>query len=113
MAADGSYLNMATTSRRRCARCSPPPASPAWPRPTTSPASRAWPRVNWLDMYPSPLEGGVFAGFQESQMDVKDKIRDQVTNHPVVLYMKGTPQTPMCGFSATATQLLKLSGASN
>ena len=46
-------------------------------------------------------------------MDVKDKIRDQVTNHAVVLYMKGSPQTPMCGFSATATQLLKLSGAAN
>ena len=43
-------------------------------------------------------------------MSVQDKIRDQVTGHPVVLYMKGSPQAPMCGFSATATQLLKLSG---
>jgi monothiol glutaredoxin len=28
-----------------------------------------------------------------------------------VLYMKGSPQFPMCGFSATATQLLKMAGA--
>jgi len=43
-------------------------------------------------------------------MDVKDRIREQVTGHPVVLYMKGTPQFPMCGFSATATEILKRSG---
>jgi monothiol glutaredoxin len=43
-------------------------------------------------------------------MSVQDTIREQVTNHPVVLYMKGSPQMPMCGFSATATQLLKMSG---
>ena len=44
-------------------------------------------------------------------MSVQDTIREQVTGHPVVLYMKGSPQFPQCGFSATATQLLKLSGA--
>jgi monothiol glutaredoxin len=44
-------------------------------------------------------------------MSVQDKIRDQVTSHPVVLYMKGSPQLPQCGFSATATQLLKMNGA--
>ena len=43
-------------------------------------------------------------------MSVQDKIREQVTGHPVVLYMKGSPQMPQCGFSATATQLLKMSG---
>jgi monothiol glutaredoxin len=41
----------------------------------------------------------------------QEKIRAQVTGHTVVLYMKGSPQQPMCGFSATATQLLKMSGA--
>jgi monothiol glutaredoxin len=46
-------------------------------------------------------------------MSVQDKIREQVTSHPVVLYMKGSPQMPMCGFSATATQLLKMSGVEN
>src|ERR1700675_1294728 len=44
-------------------------------------------------------------------MSVQEKIRQQVTSHPVVLYMKGSPHTPMCGFSATAPQLLKMSGA--
>ena len=45
-------------------------------------------------------------------MSAQDTIREQVTGHPVVLYMKGSPQMPQCGFSATATQLLKMSGAS-
>ena len=43
-------------------------------------------------------------------MSVQDTIKEQVTGHPVVLYMKGSPQMPQCGFSATATQLLKMSG---
>ena len=45
-------------------------------------------------------------------MSAQDTIRETVTSHPVVLYMKGSPQMPQCGFSATATQLLKMSGAS-
>ena len=40
-------------------------------------------------------------------MDVQALIKEQVTNNPVVLYMKGTPQAPMCGFSATAVQILR------
>jgi monothiol glutaredoxin len=43
-------------------------------------------------------------------MDVQEKIRDQVTNHRVVLYMKGQPEFPMCGFSATAVEILKRCG---
>src|SRR5687768_5992617 len=44
-------------------------------------------------------------------MSAQDTIKQQVEGHRVVLYMKGSPQFPMCGFSATATQLLKMSGA--
>ncbi|MDR2174166.1 MAG: Grx4 family monothiol glutaredoxin [Burkholderiales bacterium] len=44
-------------------------------------------------------------------MTVQEAIHAQVTEHPVVLYMKGTPQMPMCGFSATAVEILKLCGA--
>lgn len=44
-------------------------------------------------------------------MDVQQRIRQQVTGHPVVLYMKGTPQSPQCGFSANAVQILKACGA--
>jgi monothiol glutaredoxin len=40
-------------------------------------------------------------------MDVQQLIKEQVTGNPVVLYMKGTPQAPMCGFSATAVQILQ------
>lgn len=43
-------------------------------------------------------------------MDIQEVIREQVTQHPVVLYMKGTPQFPQCGFSATAVQILKACG---
>ena len=39
-----------------------------------------------------------------------DTIHDQVTKHPVVLYMKGTPQFPQCGFSATVAEILKRCG---
>ena len=40
-------------------------------------------------------------------MDVQEQIKEQVTGNPVVLYMKGTPRAPMCGFSATAVQILQ------
>ena len=45
-----------------------------------------------------------------SAMDIKDTIREQVTSNPVVLYMKGTPQFPQCGFSALAIQVLNACG---
>ncbi|MEI7429971.1 MAG: Grx4 family monothiol glutaredoxin [Betaproteobacteria bacterium] len=40
-------------------------------------------------------------------MDVQEIIKEQVTSNPVVLYMKGTPRAPMCGFSSTAVQILQ------
>ncbi len=42
--------------------------------------------------------------------EVQDFIRETVTAHPVVLFMKGTAQFPQCGFSARAIQILKASG---
>lgn len=39
--------------------------------------------------------------------EVQALIKEQITWHPVVLYMKGTPQMPLCGFSATAVQILR------
>ena len=45
-------------------------------------------------------------------MSVQETIRDQVTKNTVVLYMKGTPQFPQCGFSSAATQMLKACGVS-
>ena len=43
-------------------------------------------------------------------MSIQDVIKEQVTTNPVVLYMKGTPQFPQCGFSSTAAQILKACG---
>ncbi|MDX1654364.1 MAG: Grx4 family monothiol glutaredoxin [Candidatus Competibacteraceae bacterium] len=38
--------------------------------------------------------------------EVLERIRQQVENNPVVIYMKGTPHFPMCGFSSRAAQAL-------
>lgn len=46
-------------------------------------------------------------------MSIQDTIHEQVTTHTVVLYMKGTPQFPQCGFSATAVQILKACGVND
>ena len=39
-------------------------------------------------------------------MDVQQRIKQQVESHPVVLFMKGTPQLPQCGFSASVVEVL-------
>ena len=46
-------------------------------------------------------------------MDAQEKIKQQVTGNSIVLYMKGTPQFPQCGFSANAVQILKACGVSD
>jgi glutaredoxin-related protein len=43
-------------------------------------------------------------------MDTQKRIKEQVTGNRVVLYMKGTPQFPQCGFSALAVQVLNACG---
>ena len=43
-------------------------------------------------------------------MTVQNVIKDQVEKHRVVLYMKGTPDFPQCGFSANAVGILKACG---
>ncbi len=42
--------------------------------------------------------------------DVQKRIHDLVTSNRVVLFMKGTAQFPMCGFSGRAVQVLKACG---
>ncbi|HEY8887314.1 MAG TPA: Grx4 family monothiol glutaredoxin [Gallionella sp.] len=42
--------------------------------------------------------------------DIQQRIKEQVTTHPVVLYMKGNPQAPQCGFSANAVKILNALG---
>jgi monothiol glutaredoxin len=45
-------------------------------------------------------------------MSIQDVIKKQVTGNRVVLYMKGTPDFPQCGFSANAVGILRACGAS-
>lgn len=44
-------------------------------------------------------------------MDVIERIKSQLSTNAVMLYMKGTPDFPQCGFSAAAVRALKGSGA--
>ncbi|BBO99680.1 Grx4 family monothiol glutaredoxin [Sulfuriferula nivalis] len=43
-------------------------------------------------------------------MSIQEKIHTQVTTSPIVLYMKGTPQFPQCGFSGATIQILQACG---
>ena len=43
-------------------------------------------------------------------MTVLEKIQKQIEENPVIIYMKGTPDMPMCGFSSRAVEALKKCG---
>ncbi|MGH8277953.1 MAG: Grx4 family monothiol glutaredoxin [Gammaproteobacteria bacterium] len=45
-------------------------------------------------------------------MDVMQRIKQQIDSQPVVLYMKGTPDLPQCGFSLRTSRVLKELGVS-
>lgn len=44
-------------------------------------------------------------------MNIQEKIKQQIAENDIVLYMKGTAEMPMCGFSARAVNILKSCGA--
>jgi monothiol glutaredoxin len=44
-------------------------------------------------------------------MEAIERIKSQVESNPVLLYMKGTPDFPQCGFSGRAVQILAQCGA--
>lgn len=44
-------------------------------------------------------------------MDIRERIRQNLESSPVVLFMKGTPDFPQCGFSAQAVAALRACGA--
>ena len=46
-------------------------------------------------------------------MTINDRISSQIKDNKIVLYMKGTPDAPMCGFSATVVQILETCGVEN
>jgi monothiol glutaredoxin len=58
----------------------------------------------------APATDTLDAPLQEFAMDAKEFIHQTVTEHPVVLFMKGTAQFPQCGFSGRAVQVLKQAG---
>lgn len=43
-------------------------------------------------------------------MDIMETIREQVEGNPVILYMKGSPNQPQCGFSARTVEALMACG---
>lgn len=43
-------------------------------------------------------------------METIERIKEQIASMPVLLYMKGTPDFPQCGFSAKAVQCMKEQG---
>lgn len=43
-------------------------------------------------------------------MDVMERIKQQVEGNPIVLFMKGTPEMPQCGFSSRTAQALTACG---
>jgi monothiol glutaredoxin len=43
-------------------------------------------------------------------MSVEETIKDQINSHSILLYMKGSPEQPQCGFSAQASQILMACG---
>ena len=47
---------------------------------------------------------------QDITVDVNERIKEQIENNPVLLYMKGTPDFPQCGFSGQTVAALKAIG---
>lgn len=40
-------------------------------------------------------------------MDLSEQIKNDIANNPIILYMKGTKEMPMCGFSNSVVNVLK------
>ena len=43
-------------------------------------------------------------------MDIMETIKEQIESNPIILYMKGSPNQPQCGFSARSVQALMACG---
>ena len=57
------------------------------------------------------LRSATAAILGNSDVDIIEQIRSTVETHPIVLFMKGTPQFPMCGFSSRTSAALREVGA--
>ena len=47
---------------------------------------------------------------ENNSLDVTENIKNEIKTNDVVLFMKGTPVFPMCGFSASLIQILNIVG---
>jgi len=61
-----------------------------------------------LRIEPNPVETPASLKIEDRQMDntTSERIRHDITDNPVVLFMKGSPVFPQCGFSAAVVQVL-------
>jgi monothiol glutaredoxin len=80
----------------------------------------AWPRLSapeqWQVIERSALRRASLVSTQQvtamnAPSNVVDRIKQQLSSSNVLLYMKGTPDFPQCGFSAAAVQALNAAGA--
>jgi monothiol glutaredoxin len=67
----------------------------------------------WPGRFAAYLRPLSFSPQENTMSDVQQRIDEMVKGHRVMLFMKGTAQFPMCGFSGRAIQLLKASGATD
>ena len=58
----------------------------------------------------APAEAWLVAFNTEQFMDIMETIREQVEGNRIILYMKGSPNQPQCGFSARTVQALMSCG---
>ena len=54
----------------------------------------------------TPLYSSAASDVYKRQVDVSENIKNEIKSNDVVLFMKGTPVFPMCGFSAATVQVL-------
>jgi monothiol glutaredoxin len=65
----------------------------------------------WVERFPLSFQVRISRYFTQGPvMETQERIKQIVTDNPVVLFMKGTAQFPMCGFSGRAVQILKACG---
>ena len=53
---------------------------------------------------------GSMSDSMNENTNIEETIKDQISSNPIILYMKGNPNQPQCGFSSQATQILMACG---
>jgi monothiol glutaredoxin len=60
--------------------------------------------IPMADPAPAPAGG---AGSDSQPSPIRDAIQEAISEHDVILFMKGTPEAPACGFSARTVAILQ------